>query len=177
MVPDLSRIRLLLLDVDGVLTDGRVIIDNNGVEAKAFNIKDGHGMKLIQRAGIRVGIITGRSSQVVEFRARELGIDILHQGAKDKLTPYRQILAAEGLTDAEVAYVGDDLIDLPILQRVGYAVAVADAVAEIKPYVDYVTQLPGGYGAVREVCDQLLRGRGAWEDVTRRYFAPVDGGS
>nr|WP_320050629.1 HAD-IIIA family hydrolase [uncultured Desulfuromonas sp.] len=166
----IEKIRLLLLDVDGVLTDGRIIYDNNGVESKAFHVRDGHGLKLLQRAGIKVGIITGRSSQVVAHRAEELGIEIVYQGAKNKLEPYEKILQDLELTDHQVAYVGDDLVDLPILRRVGCSFTVADAIADIKPYVDYITTLPGGQGAVREVCDMLLRQSGLWDSVTDRYF-------
>lgn len=163
-------IRLLLLDVDGVLSDGRIVYDDHGVETKAFDVKDGHGLKLLQRAGVRIGIITGRQSRLVEVRAAELGIDILHQGIKDKLEPYRMILAEYGLRDEEVAYVGDDVVDLPILRRVGLSAVVADAVEDIKPFVDYVCSKPGGRGAVREVCDLLLKESGAWSQVTARYF-------
>jgi 3-deoxy-D-manno-octulosonate 8-phosphate phosphatase (KDO 8-P phosphatase) len=164
------KIRLLLLDVDGVLTDGRIIYDNNGVESKAFDVKDGHGLKLVQRAGIRVGIITGRQSQVVAHRAAELGIDILYQGAKDKMIPFRQILSNLSLNAEQVAYVGDDVIDLPILREVGFAATVSDAVEDIKPFVHYVTQRPGGRAAVREICDLLLKQSGRWGEVTSRYF-------
>src|SRR3990172_5913887 len=113
----LEKIRLLLMDVDGVLTDGRIIIDANGVESKFFNVKDGHGIKMVQRAGIQVGIISGRESQVVKNRAAELGITCIHQKAHDKLLPYREILAKTGLDDHEVAYIGDDVIDVPLLRR------------------------------------------------------------
>lgn len=166
----LRRIRLLLLDVDGVLTDGRIIYDAQGVETKAFDVKDGHGLKLLQRSGVQVGIITGRQSEVVNVRARELGIDIVYQGAKDKLVPFAEILQKLRLATDEVAYMGDDLPDLPVLRRAGWAVAPADAVGEIKPYVDYVTNCPGGRGAVREVCDLLLQEIGLWSEVTSRYF-------
>lgn len=166
----LHHIRLLLLDVDGVLTDGRIIYDDRGVEFKAFDVKDGHGIKLLQRAGLQVGIITGRQSPVVEIRARELGIDLVYQGVKDKLVPYREILLKLGLRDEEVAYVGDDVVDLPILRRVGFAATVADAVPEIEPYVHYVATRRGGRGAVREICDLLLKGGGHWDEVVLRYF-------
>lgn len=166
----LEKIRLLLLDVDGVLTDGRILIDNKGVETKAFDVRDGHGLKLLQRAGFRVGIITGRRSRVVEYRAQELGIDVLFQGVRDKLVPYAGLLESLGLTDEEVAYVGDDLVDLPVLRRVGFAVTVADACDEVKPLVHYVTARPGGRGAVREVCELLLKETGGWAQVTARYF-------
>jgi 3-deoxy-D-manno-octulosonate 8-phosphate phosphatase (KDO 8-P phosphatase) len=168
----LRRIRLLLLDVDGVLTDGRIIYDARGIETKAFDVKDGHGLKLLQRSGIQVGIITGRSSDVVNVRARELGIDIVYQGAKDKLLPFEEILQNLQLAADEVAYMGDDLPDLPVLRRVGWAAAPADAVGEIKPYVHYVTSRPGGRGAVREVCDLLLQEGGHWSALTSRYFGP-----
>jgi 3-deoxy-D-manno-octulosonate 8-phosphate phosphatase (KDO 8-P phosphatase) len=167
----LMQIRLLLLDVDGVMTDGRIVYDNNGVETKAFDVKDGHGIKLLQRVGIQVGIITGRQSQVVEVRARELGIDILFQGVKDKSVPYLDLLKTLNLRDAEVAYMGDDVVDLPILRRVGFAATVADSVAEVRPFVHYVTTRPGGRGAVREVCDLLLKGSGRWDEATARYFS------
>lgn len=170
MQEKLAKIKLLLLDVDGVLTDGRIIYDNQGNEIKSFDVKDGHGLKLIQRAGIRVGIITGRSSHVVANRAKELGIDILYQGALSKLEPYRQILADLQIEDAQVAYVGDDVVDLPILRRVGFSATVADAVPDLLPLVDYVCHRPGGRGAVREICDLLVRASGRWEELTNRYF-------
>lgn len=166
-----EKIRLLLLDVDGVMTDGRIIYDDRGGETKAFDVKDGHGLKLLQRAGIRVGIITGRQSAVVDRRAAELGIDLVYQGAKDKLVPFAEILEKTGLHDEEVAYVGDDYPDLPILRRVGFAVTVADAVEDLKAHVHYVTRQGGGRGAVREICDLLLKESGRWEMVTDRYFA------
>ncbi|HEY5674957.1 MAG TPA: HAD-IIIA family hydrolase [Malonomonas sp.] len=170
MEAKLAKIKLLLLDVDGVLTDGRIIYDSEGNELKAFDVKDGHGMKMLQRAGIEIGIITGRSSQVVIRRAAELGIAILYQGALSKLEPYQEILAQQGLTDDQVAYVGDDVVDLPILRRVGFSATVADAVPEVLPLVDYVTSKPGGRGAVREICDLLIKASGRWDELTRRYF-------
>jgi 3-deoxy-D-manno-octulosonate 8-phosphate phosphatase (KDO 8-P phosphatase) len=170
----LGKVRLLLLDVDGVLTDGRIIYDNHGGESKCFDVKDGHGLKLLQRAGLRVGIITGRRSAIVQRRADELGIDILCQGAKNKLGPYQEILAAQGLVDEQVAYVGDDLVDLPILLRVGFAATVADGVDDVKSRVHYVASRPGGRGAVREICELLLKTTGRWAAVTDRYFADAN---
>lgn len=167
----LANIKLLLLDVDGVMTDGRIIFDDQGRELKAFDVKDGHGLKLVQRAGIKVGIITGRQSEVVVRRATELGIDLIYQGAKEKLVPFRQILSDLELSAQEVAYVGDDLVDLPILLQVGFSATVADAVAEVRSRVDLVTERAGGRGAVREICDYLLQHSGRWDEVTRRYFA------
>lgn len=166
----LEKIRLLILDVDGVMTDGRIIYDDHGNETKAFDVKDGHGLKLLQRAGFQVGIITGRQSPVVDRRAKELGIELVYQGAKDKLVPFQEILARIGLTAEQVAYVGDDFPDLPILRRVGFAATVADAIEELKPYVHYVTRQSGGRGAVREICDLLLKETGRWEGVAGRYF-------
>jgi 3-deoxy-D-manno-octulosonate 8-phosphate phosphatase (KDO 8-P phosphatase) len=170
MEAKLAKIKLLLLDVDGVLTDGRIIYDGQGNELKAFDVKDGHGLKMIQRAGIQVGIITGRSSEVVRRRAAELGIEILYQGALRKLEPYCEILEHHRLCDEEIAYVGDDIVDLPILQRAGFSATVADAVPDVLPLVDYVATRPGGRGAVREICDLLLRASGQWDTVTKRYF-------
>ncbi len=170
MQEKLAKIKLLLLDVDGVLTDGRIIYDNQGNELKAFDVKDGHGLKMLQRAGIKIGIITGRQSELVAKRAAELGIDILYQKALSKLGPYLEILAEQGLTDEQVAYVGDDVVDLPILRRVGFSATVADAVADVLPLVDYVSERAGGRGAVREICDLLLKASGQWEQLTERYF-------
>lgn len=166
----LSKIKLLLLDVDGVMTDGRIFYDNQGNELKAFDVKDGHGLKMLQRAGIKIGIITGRQSELVAKRAAELGIEILYQKALNKLDPYREILAEQGLSDEQVAYVGDDVVDLPILRRVGFSATVADAVPEVLPVVDYIASRPGGRGAVREICDLLLRASGQWKSLTERYF-------
>jgi 3-deoxy-D-manno-octulosonate 8-phosphate phosphatase (KDO 8-P phosphatase) len=167
-------IKLLLLDVDGVLTDGRIVFDSNGVESKFFNVKDGHGIKLVQRAGISVGIISGRQSQVVDNRAAELGITHVYQRSHDKLGPYLEILAKTGLTDSEVAYMGDDVIDIPVLRRVGFAAAPSDAVSEVIPHVHYVSSKGGGWGAVRDVCDLLLKEQGSWGQVTARYCLTRD---
>jgi 3-deoxy-D-manno-octulosonate 8-phosphate phosphatase (KDO 8-P phosphatase) len=168
----IAPIRLLLLDVDGVLTDGRIVFDSNGIESKFFNVKDGHGIKMLQRAGITVGIISGRESQVVANRAAELGIELVYQKSLDKMIPYRDILAKTGLTDHQVAFMGDDIIDLPILRRVGFAVAPADAVSDVFPHVHFITKNSGGWGAVREVCDLILKEQSVWESVTAKYFLP-----
>ena len=155
-----KRIKLLLLDVDGVLTDGRIILDNQGNELKAFHVRDGHGIKLAQRAGIVVGIITGRRSEVVNIRARELGILEVHQGAHDKITVYEGILAKYGLDDSAAAFVGDDIVDAGIFRRAGLAVAVADAEPDVVPLTDLRTRAAGGRGAVREVINLLLDSQG-----------------
>ena len=169
-----AGIKLLLLDVDGVLTNGQIIYDGAGNELKMFDVRDGHGIKLLQRAGIRVGIITGRSSEVVARRAAELGIELLYQGALRKLDPYTEILQQTGLKDEQIAYVGDDLIDLPILRRVGFAATVADADAEVRRRVAYVAEHAGGRGAVREICELLIKAAGRWDEVTARYFEDGD---
>lgn len=165
-----KHIRLLLLDVDGVMTDGRIIYDGNGIESKFFNVKDGFGIKQLQRAGIEVGIISGRHSKVSADRAAELGIDIVYQKVSDKLVPYEEILHKRGLSDSQVAYMGDDIMDLPILKRVGLAASPADAVGAVLPHVHYVAANRGGWGAVRELCDLILKGQGRWEEMTARYF-------
>lgn len=166
----LKHIELLLLDVDGVMTDGRIIWDAHGVETKAFNVKDGHGIKLVQRAGVQVGIITGRTSPVVDLRARELGIDILYQGALKKLDSYLDIKQRTGLDDHQIAYMGDDVIDVPVMRRVGFSAAPADALPEVAAVADYVARCAGGCGAVRELCDLVLKARGQWQElVADRY--------
>lgn len=170
MIGRISPVRLLLLDVDGVLSDGRIVYDAHGTEIKTFDVKDGHGIKMLQKAGITVGIISGRTSRVVNVRAKELGIDILYQGISDKSLPYNEITEQLGLRDEEIAYIGDDVVDLPILRRVGFAVATADAVDDIRPYVHYVTNRYGGRGAVREVCDLILKVRGDWQTVMDGNF-------
>jgi 3-deoxy-D-manno-octulosonate 8-phosphate phosphatase (KDO 8-P phosphatase) len=155
-----KKIKLLLLDVDGVMTDGRIILDNRGNETKAFHVRDGHGIKLLQKEGVLVGIITGRKSEVVNIRARELGIMDVHQGIKDKLTAYDAVVAKHGLSDEEVAYIGDDEVDVAIFKRVGLAAAVADADPSVRPHVQLVTRAHGGRGAVREVINFILKSRG-----------------
>jgi len=155
-----KKIKLLLLDVDGVLTDGSIILDSQGNEFKAFHVRDGHGIKMAQRAGIIVGMITGRKSEAVNIRARELGIQEVHQGSREKIAVYDAILSKYGLADEAVAYMGDDVVDLDILKRTGVAVSVADADPAVKPYVDLVTKAAGGRGAVREFINLILKHQG-----------------
>ncbi len=166
-----KKIKLLLLDVDGVLTDGKIIIDSKGCEIKHFNVLDGMGIKLLQKIGIEVGILSSRFSSVVEHRSKELKIDILIQGELVKLNSYEKILKEKKLKDEEVAYIGDDWVDLPILKRVGLAIGVPNAWYPVNKYVDYITKYPGGSGAVREVCDLILRAKGKWEELLRSYLA------
>lgn len=170
-----ARVTLLLLDVDGVLTDGRIIYDADGREIKAFHVRDGHGIKMLQRAGVEVGIITGRRSAVVEIRARELGITLVRQGAQDKVAVWREILEEKRLEPEETAYVGDDIVDIPMMRSAGFAAAVADAEADVIEAADYVAGRRGGRGAVREIIDFLLRARGAWETATAAYLGSGDG--
>ena len=165
------RIRLLILDCDGVLTDGRILMLPDGDETKSFDVKDGHAIVMIQRAGIKVGIISGRESSVVRARAKELGITHLHEKSWVKTEAYKQILAEESLTDEAVCYVGDDVVDIPLLRRAGLAVAVADAVAEVKQVSHLVTARPGGRGAVREVIELILKAQGKWDELMARYIA------
>lgn len=153
------RIRLLLMDVDGVLTDGLIYLDGEGREVKAFHIHDGLGLVHLQSAGVRVGLISGRASRAAGQRAKELGITEVHQGVDDKVKCYEALCRRWRLTDPDVAMMGDDLNDLPLLTRVGLALAPADAVAEVRAAADYVTRRAAGRGAVREAADLLLRAR------------------
>ncbi len=166
----LKSIKILILDVDGVLTDGRVIYTDSGEEIKRFDVRDGHGLKLLMRSGIEVILLTGRESKVVLHRARDLGIEHVYQKALNKNEVYKEILAKWNLEDKEVGFVGDDLIDLPVLRKVGFAAAVPDAVPEVKETVDYITTKKGGEGAVREICELLLKAQNKWEAVTERYY-------
>jgi len=165
----LAQVKLLLLDVDGVLTEGGVTWTNEGIEQKTFHIRDGLGIRLWQRAGGRTGIVTGRASRVVQLRAEELGIGIVRQGVEDKLETTGAILAECGVSWEQTAFVGDDLPDLAVMMRCGVGVAVANAAAEVIEAAAIVTRLPGGQGAVREVIEQLLKARGSWETIVRRY--------
>jgi 3-deoxy-D-manno-octulosonate 8-phosphate phosphatase (KDO 8-P phosphatase) len=165
----LKHIELLILDVDGVMTDGRIIYDANGVETKFFNVKDGHGIKMLQRAGIQIAIITGRTSLVVDLRARELAIDLVYQGALKKKESYLDLKHKTGFKDHQIAFMGDDVIDVPVLKLVGFSAAPADALPEVLSVVDYVARSNGGMGAVRELCDMILKGRGDWPSVAERY--------
>jgi 3-deoxy-D-manno-octulosonate 8-phosphate phosphatase (KDO 8-P phosphatase) len=166
-----SRIKVLLLDVDGILTDGSIIYTAENVEIKAFHIQDGLGLKLLQKVGIEAGLITARRSEMVRRRAEELGLAHIHQGIENKLEIYQELLARQGLQPEETAYMGDDWLDLPLLTRVGLAATVADAVPEVKQVVHYVTRRAGGRGAVREVCDLLLEARGKREELLRHFLA------
>ena len=159
-----SAIELLILDVDGVLTDGGIAYGHPELEIKQFHVRDGSGLHLWHRAGKRTGLITGRSSPVVERRAAELGIARVVQGTADKLAAYERLLAEMGLPAEAVCYVGDDVPDVPVLRACGLAAAVADACAEARAVAHYVTRKPGGHGAVRETIELILRCQGQWPD-------------
>src|SRR6202521_2275459 len=166
-----KKIRVLIMDVDGVLTDGHIWLlsrrDGTASEIKGFSAYDGAGLKLARAAGLRTGLITGRESSAVAQRARECEIEFVYQGRATKLGSYGEILRATGASDREVAYVGDDLPDIPILQRVGLAVAVANAASEVKRVAHYVTSRSGGEGAVREVIELIVKAQGKWQEATQ----------
>jgi len=165
-----AAIKVLLVDVDGVLTDGSIIYSDHETELKAFHVRDGSGLKLWARAGRKMGILTGRSSSLVARRAAELDMDVVIQGAVDKLTEYRRLLAERQWTPDDVCYVGDDLPDVPVLRQCGLAVAVADGCGEARAAAHYVTQHPGGRGAVREVVELVLRVQGVWRGIVDSYL-------
>lgn len=165
-----KRIRLVLFDVDGVLTDGSLYLDHAGHEYKAFYARDGHGLKMLQKTGVEVGIITGRSSDVVAHRARDLGITLVFQGASDKLTVYRKLLADRSLDPAVLAFVGDDVVDLPIMTRVGLSVAVQDAHYLVLQRAHWITPHPGGRGAARDVSELLMSAQGHYEQALEPFL-------
>jgi 3-deoxy-D-manno-octulosonate 8-phosphate phosphatase (KDO 8-P phosphatase) len=164
-----ARVKLLLLDCDGVLTDGRITLLGDGDEQKSFHTRDGHGLVLLHRAGLQSGVISGRTSSALERRARDLGIGHLRQGTHDKIVEFREVLAAAGVSEDETAFVGDDVTDIPLMRRCALAVAVADATDDTRAHAHYVTRLAGGFGAVREVCELILKAQGRWDELMRRY--------
>ncbi|MEE9605213.1 MAG: HAD-IIIA family hydrolase [Candidatus Scalindua sp.] len=166
----MNEIKIVIIDVDGVLTDGRIMLDANGNESKIFYVQDGTGITYLHRAGIKTAIVSGRESKAVAHRAKELGIEDVYQGIHNKIEAYEKILKKHKIKDNEICYIGDDLIDLPILRRVGFSVAVPNAVLEIKKSVSYVTSAPGGYGAIREVAEKILKSQGKWDMVVSRYY-------
>lgn len=163
------NIRLLMMDVDGVLTDGRIWQDSLGREFKTFDVKDGHGIVMAHRAQLKTALISGRESESTAYRAKELGIEIVFQKIWNKLEVYERILTEINLTPDQVAYMGDDVIDIPLLRRVGLAIAVSDAVEEVKQVAHVVTLHAGGQGAVREVIELILRAQGQWDLLLERY--------
>ncbi len=165
-----QAIELILSDVDGVLTSGELIFDNQGIETKQFHIRDGLGIKLWQRAGYKFGLVTGRSSHIVKVRAAELGIEIVRQTAEDKLPASQEIIDQLGLDPKQVCYIGDDLPDLPAVQAVGLGVAVADACPELRQSAHFVTTHGGGKGAVRETVEMILKAQKRWDDLIQKYL-------
>jgi 3-deoxy-D-manno-octulosonate 8-phosphate phosphatase (KDO 8-P phosphatase) len=160
----------MAFDVDGVLTDGTLYFTSQGDEMKAFSSLDGHGLKMLQSAGVRIAIVTGRRSRAVELRAANLGIDILHQGVEDKRGVLGSVLAELGLSFAEAGYMGDDVVDLPVLRACGFSATVADGHALVKRHVHYVATQAGGRGAVREVCELILRAQDRLDDLLAGYL-------
>ena len=165
-----SHIKLLLMDCDGVLTDGRLWLLENGDEQKSFNAQDGLGLHLFHRAGLRSGIITGRSSEAVARRAHELGVEFLRQGDPRKIKAFEEVLQLAAVEEDEVAFMGDDLVDIPLMRRSELAIAVADAAAETRSAAHYVTRAEGGRGAVREVIEVILKAQGRWKDLVEEYL-------
>jgi len=163
------RIELLLSDVDGVMTDGRIVYDNQGIETKRFHARDGMGIRLWQKSGHSFGIITQRSSHSVKLRAAELDVSLVRQGAGDKMSTLEELAELSGVELDRIAYIGDDLPDLAVIRAVGLGVAVADGAAEVCEAADYVTTLPGGGGAVRETIEVILKSQQRWQDVIRSY--------
>lgn len=164
-----AQIKLILFDVDGVLTDGRVFVHADGTESKAFGIRDGIGMVWAQRSGIAVGFLSARFSATTAHRAAQLGVTLVHQGVTSKLDAYERILADEGLADAQVAYMGDDIVDLAVLARAGLSAAPADAADEVRSRVHWVSASNGGAGAARELVEVILRAQGRWNTIVESY--------
>ncbi len=165
-----KRVKLLILDIDGVMTDGRIIYSIYGDELKFFDVQDGFGIALLNGAGIKSFIITAKKSRIVKMRAKDLRITKCYQGFGDKLIPFNRIMARFKVAAENICFIGDDLIDIPILKRVGFAVAVPNAADDVKKCAHFVTERTGGRGAVREICDLILKSQGKWDEVTKQYF-------
>ncbi len=165
-----SQIRLVLFDVDGVLTDGRLFFGDHGEQYKAFHSRDGHGMRMLQEAGVSLGIITGRQSQVVTHRMEELGIEHVYQGCREKLPFFESLCERLAIPTDTIAYMGDDVVDLPVMRRVGFAATVADAHPLVKRHAHWVAEHAGGQGAARDLCELILEGRGQLDTILGRYL-------
>jgi 3-deoxy-D-manno-octulosonate 8-phosphate phosphatase (KDO 8-P phosphatase) len=165
-----AKSRLILFDVDGVLTDGRLILGDDGQEYKTFNTQDGHGIKMLQRCGVKVGVITGRNSEVVKRRMNELNVEYVYQGRAEKLPAYRELLNQLGIEPDQSAFVGDDVVDLPIMLQSGFAIAVQDAHALVKQHAHWVTPSGGGRGAAREVCELIMHAQGTYAAEMTTYL-------
>jgi 3-deoxy-D-manno-octulosonate 8-phosphate phosphatase (KDO 8-P phosphatase) len=163
-------IKLIIFDVDGVFTDGKIYVDDRGLEIKAFHVLDGNGIKLLQEKNIEIAVISGRDAPGVNFRMESLGIRHIYQGCADKLPVYQNLLKNLKLQDKEVAYMGDDLHDLPLLKQVGLGITVPNAVKEVLANTSFVTKARGGEGAIREVCESILKAQGKWKEVLSKYL-------
>ncbi|MDH5764537.1 MAG: 3-deoxy-manno-octulosonate-8-phosphatase KdsC [Gammaproteobacteria bacterium] len=164
-----ANIKLVIFDIDGVLTDGSLFIGDGGEEYKAFNSKDGHGLRMLQNGGIDIAIITGRVSNVVEYRVKELGIKYVYQGKREKLPAFEELLEQVKLKPEEIAYVGDDVVDLPVMCRVGLAICVQDGHPYVKKHAHWITEHGGGRGAGRDVCELILEAHGKLDTMLREY--------
>ncbi len=169
-IEKIKQLKLLILDVDGVLTDGRLFFDYQGNEYKCFHARDGHGLKLLKQTGVEIAVISGRSSASVALRMKNLGIEHVYQGHENKRMAFNEILQNLQLRPEQVAHVGDDLLDLPIMTQVGFAIAVQDANFAVKQYADWCTETLGGQGAVREVCDLIMQVQGTFDKVLQGYL-------
>lgn len=174
---ELEEVKLLVVDVDGVLTDGTIAFDSEGRDIKFFNSLDGHGIRLWKRSGLELALLSGRSCRATEHRAKELDVDIVIQGCHNKLPELKKLLERLGLSAGQTAYIGDDLTDLPAMRYVGFAAAVDNAVDVVKRYADYVTSRRGGRGAVREVIEYILKRAGRWQELMKRYLNDSEKGS
>jgi 3-deoxy-D-manno-octulosonate 8-phosphate phosphatase (KDO 8-P phosphatase) len=172
-----ARIRLVLFDVDGVLTDGRLVLHGDGRESKQFHIRDGIVMVWAQRVGLKIGLLSARMSATTAERAAQLGITLVHQGVPSKIDAYDEIVSDIGLNDEEVAYMGDDIVDIAVLARVGLAAAPADAVPEVRERVHWVAPSAGGAGAARELLELILRAQGRWDAIVRSFTASSTSGA
>ena len=165
-----KKLKLLILDVDGVLTDGRLFFDDKGKEYKCFHARDGHGIKLLRQTGVEVAVISGRKSNSVALRMKSLGVEYVYQGHENKIAAFNEIIQSLSIQPEQAAHVGDDLLDLPIMKRVGLSIAVNDANEPVKEYADWCTKTPGGRGAVREICDFIMQSQGTFEDILKSYM-------
>lgn len=166
----IKQLKLLILDVDGVLTDGRLFFDNNGKEYKCFHARDGHGIKLLQQSGVDVAVISGRKSESVAIRMQSLGVEHVYQGHENKRAAFAEILQNLNLRPEQTAHVGDDVLDLPVMLQAGFAIAVSDANFAVKQRADWCTLTPGGQGAVREVCDLIMQVQGTFDSILQTYL-------
>jgi len=173
---EFAEIQLLVMDVDGVLTDGTILINEDGSESKTFNLLDGHGIRMWRRAGLKVALLSGRHTEATQHRALQIEADYCLQDCHEKLPELKKLLEQIGLEAQQVTYIGDDLLDLPAIHYVGFGVAVANAVDEVKEFADYITTCPGGKGAVREVIELILKNTGKWDELMKRYLPKKNDG-